>query len=61
MNELIPVTLQCPYCGETIEILVDTSGDEEYSEDCSVCCEPMAISVIFNGDDLPRVEARQEG
>lgn len=61
MDQLIPVLLQCPYCGETIEILVDTSADGEYSEDCSVCCEPLAISVSFDENGLPRVEARQEG
>ena len=62
MDELIPVVVQCPYCGESIEILVDCSaGDQEYSEDCSVCCEPMAISVTIAGEGLPRVEARQEG
>lgn len=60
MGELIPINLQCPYCGETIEIVVDTSSDDEYSEDCSVCCEPMAISVTLDQNGLPRVEARQE-
>jgi hypothetical protein len=62
MDELVPVTLQCPYCGQPIEIVVDCSGGEqEYGEDCPVCCEPMVISVAFDGENLPRVEARQEG
>lgn len=32
----------CPYCGEEIELLVDTSaGAQDYVEDCSVCCRPI--------------------
>lgn len=36
----------CPYCGESIEILLDASvPDQQYIEDCSVCCRPINISV----------------
>ena len=35
----------CPYCGEMIEILVDISvGEQQYIEDCSVCCAPISMS-----------------
>lgn len=34
----------CPYCGEAIEILLDASvPEQEYVEDCQVCCRPMVI------------------
>lgn len=35
----------CPGCGETIALTIDTTaGDEqEYVEDCPVCCRPMAV------------------
>jgi hypothetical protein len=62
MDELFPIDLQCPWCGQPIEVLVDGSaGNQEYTEDCSVCCEPMVISVAFAEDGPPRVEARREG
>ncbi|WP_313133196.1 CPXCG motif-containing cysteine-rich protein, partial [Stutzerimonas nitrititolerans] len=33
---------QCPYCGEVVEALLDLSGgDQQYTEDCSVCCRPV--------------------
>jgi DNA-directed RNA polymerase subunit RPC12/RpoP len=36
----------CPYCGERIEILIDLSIDQqEYVEDCSVCCRPILLSI----------------
>jgi hypothetical protein len=35
----------CPYCLETISILVDLSqdGPVSYVEDCEVCCHPISI------------------
>ena len=44
----------CPYCGESIEILIDISIDsQEYIEDCSVCCRLMQVSVSINEDATP--------
>ena len=35
---------RCPYCGETISLLVDCSdGDQSYIEDCQVCCRPIQV------------------
>lgn len=40
------LTVQCPYCGERFEALVDTSaGDAAYIEDCPVCCRPIALQL----------------
>jgi len=37
---------QCPYCGETIELLIDCSvAEQEYIEDCQVCCCPICVQV----------------
>ena len=34
--------IECPHCGEMIDILVDDSVvEQEYYEDCSVCCCPI--------------------
>jgi hypothetical protein len=53
----------CPSCGERIIILIDRSaGDEqEYTEDCPVCCNPNVIHLEFVADDEPpRVWAEGE-
>ena len=51
MNTLTEVNISCPYCGESIDILVDYSvGAESYIEDCQVCCRPIDIEV--GEDDL---------
>lgn len=61
MNALAPVFIFCPYCGESIEILVDCSVEEqEYTEDCQVCCRPIVLSVTVGAGDTPQVEARTE-
>ena len=41
--------VKCPYCGETFEILLDCSiPQQDYIEDCYVCCRPINISVSID-------------
>lgn len=41
---------QCPYCGEGITVVIDTSAaGQAYVEDCEVCCQPIELS--FAVDD----------
>jgi hypothetical protein len=38
--------VECPYCGESFETLVDTSsGSARYVEDCQVCCRPIEFNL----------------
>lgn len=61
LNGVEPVEIQCPYCGEGIEIMVDCSaGDQRYIEDCQVCCRPMNLAVSVDEDGVPQVEAFAE-
>ncbi|MEQ8486802.1 MAG: CPXCG motif-containing cysteine-rich protein [Pseudomonadales bacterium] len=60
MLDTVPVDVGCPYCGEPITVLVDPSvADQQYVEDCSVCCRPISLTVTVDGDDV-RVDARDE-
>lgn len=54
--------IHCPYCGERIEVAVDASaGDQDYVEDCQVCCRPIALHVqVDEADGAPRVQARRD-
>lgn len=39
-------TIECPYCGEAFETLLDLSaGSASYIEDCRVCCQPIEFDV----------------
>ncbi|MBW2939896.1 CPXCG motif-containing cysteine-rich protein [Zhongshania aquimaris] len=52
MNAIESVSDFCPYCGEAIELLVDGSaGDDQYIEDCEVCCRPMSIVLSFDEEE----------
>ena len=61
MPMLEPVLTHCPYCGEPIEVLVDSSVESQhYVEDCQVCCRPMQISVEIDEDGALHVRAAAE-
>jgi hypothetical protein len=45
------VVVECPYCGERFETTADTSGgDQDYFEDCSVCCQPIEFHLVTGAD-----------
>lgn len=51
---------QCPCCGETVEALLDLSaGDQQYVEDCPVCCRPLLFELQTDGIDWT-LEVRRE-
>jgi hypothetical protein len=61
MNGTTVADIECPYCGERIEIVVDCSvDDQEYVEDCAVCCRPITINAMVDDDGEIRVTARSE-
>ena len=54
------VVVTCPACWEEIVLEVDVSGGSaEYSEDCSVCCRPIRVSVRVSDDGEVEVDAGQ--
>jgi len=47
MHSLTERPIDCPYCGETIKVLIEPSDmDQQYIEDCQVCCRPINFSVF---------------
>lgn len=61
MQSLQDAFIQCPYCGEQIEVVVDCSVKrQEYVEDCSVCCRPITLSVVSSNGAVVSIEARTE-
>jgi transcription elongation factor Elf1 len=47
--EEIEHTFTCPYCGERISMLLDLSaGDQQYVEDCEVCCNPIGVAYALD-------------
>jgi len=49
MAMLEEAIVACPYCWEQIELSVDLSaGSQTYTEDCSVCCQPILVKLHVN-------------
>ena len=42
----------CPYCSAPVEISLDpgSGNDQQYVEDCEVCCQPWTVSVHYGED-----------
>jgi len=52
MNRQEERQIGCPYCGESIDVLIDPSVDHQsYIEDCQVCCRPInfEVSILHDG------------
>ncbi|NND15519.1 MAG: CPXCG motif-containing cysteine-rich protein [Eudoraea sp.] len=57
---MIEHDFQCPYCWQEISMLLDPSiADQEYIEDCEVCCNPIRIKVSFKENDMSAFDAGQ--
>ncbi len=55
------VEIQCPYCWERIVIEIDPSvREQDYIEDCQVCCRPIEIQVRIDDQGDAEVGARRE-
>jgi len=54
--------VQCPYCGEVVEIALDPGGGpvQDYIEDCPICCRPWQVSVQFDEDGSASVSLAAE-
>lgn len=48
----------CPYCWQSISMILDLSVDEQtYIEDCEVCCRPIKIRYKAEMEELKSFEA----
>jgi hypothetical protein len=52
----------CPYCGEVSEIALDPGSgtEQEYVEDCQVCCRPWRVRVRYRGTGTVEVSVEPE-
>lgn len=59
MNCLEQHSISCPYCGESFDVLIDCTQDEQsYVEDCAVCCQPVVLAIYV--DTSLHVTAQRE-
>lgn len=61
MHELTETSISCPYCGEAIDVLIEAlEHEQEYIEDCQVCCRPIVFTVMSEGEGEAVVWVRAE-
>lgn len=55
-------TVYCPHCSEPNEVSIDPGSgtDQEYVEDCQVCCRPWWVVVSYDRNGRAHVEVRPE-
>ena len=48
----IEATVRCPYCAQDVQIALDPGGgpEQQYVEDCQVCCQPWDVRVTYRDD-----------
>ena len=53
--------IQCPFCGQTFEVVIDTSiARQVFTTDCEICCRPMEIVAECRAGEVVSAEARSE-
>ena len=57
MDWVEEILVECPQCGESFAIQVETDADRvvEMIEDCAVCCRPATISVTTREGEVTSV------
>jgi hypothetical protein len=43
--------IDCPYCGESVEISIEADVTDSFIQDCEICCNPWHVRVIGRGED----------
>ena len=52
-------TIQCPYCGQSFDLVVDTSSSSQrFTTDCEVCCRPFEVTAECELGEVLSLEVR---
>ena len=51
----------CPYCGEEIELYIESDVSGSYVQDCEVCCNPWMVRVSREDGELYVEVGRADG
>lgn len=53
----IDLQIQCPYCGESVDVFIEADVSGELIQDCEVCCNPWLVRIERRAADS-RIEVR---
>lgn len=49
-------TIQCPYCGEVVEVYLEADLGGAMIQDCEVCCNPWQMHISHDEDGNVHVD-----
>jgi hypothetical protein len=51
--------INCPFCGQTFELLIDTSvPHQHFITDCEICCHPFEVFAECESGEVLSIESR---
>lgn len=50
------VDVQCPYCGEIVEVVLEPDLEGTWVQDCEVCCNPWSVTRTRGGLRVERAQ-----
>ena len=54
-------TVQCPFCGQHFELVIDTSvASQRFTTDCEVCCRPFEVLAECAPGEILSIETQVE-
>ena len=53
--------VECPYCGEQIDVYVEADVRGSFVQDCEVCCNPWRVRVSGRGEQRTVHVTRADG
>ena len=62
MEPLKDYEFSCPYCGVSLTLRLDKTGGkrQEFVYDCEICCRPIQLRFVLEGDEVLEFEAERE-
>ena len=55
----ISESIQCPFCGQSFELVVDTNvASQRFTTDCEICCRPFEVVAECEPGEILSIEAQ---
>ena len=52
-------TVQCPFCGQSFELVIDTSvPTQQFTTDCEICCRPFEVVAECEPGEILSLDVR---
>ena len=46
-------SIQCPFCGQSFELVIDTSvASQRFTTDCEICCRPFEVQAECEAGEI---------